>query len=248
MTGAFDLRGAFLARQKALSTALGVAVEFTDHGTTIGNASEANWHTMLRDFLPARYGVGPVTVVDSAGSKSQQIDLAIWDSQYSPNWFTSPGGDRFVPAESVYAVFEVKPKIDKTYVEYAGVKIQSVRDLKRVPAQIHHLGGRTSAPDPASKPILGGILALRSGWTSGLAGAAGRKAVLSQTGSQRLDVGIALDDLSFDHHVDDSLHFSPEGTQLIFFAIRLFQRLQPIATAFSPEMLAYEQALHARGQ
>lgn len=239
----FDLRKGFLARQRALLADLGVTADFTDHGTTIGDASEADWSGMLRDFLPARYGVGAVTVVDSAGNKSQQIDLAIWDQQYSPNWFTTPDGDRFIPAESVYAVFEVKPEIDKDYVEYAGTKIKSVRDLLRAPAPIHHVGGRSTAPDPDSKPILGGILALRGGWKTTLAGAAGKKAIRSQTGNRRLDIGIALNDLSFDHHVHGTIDYSPEGTQLIFFAIRLFQRLQPLATAFSPDMLAYEQAL-----
>ena len=152
----FDLRRAFLSRQKALAADLGVTADFTDHGTTIGDASEANWSKMLRDFLPARYGVGSVTVVDSRGSKSHQIDLAIWDQQYSPNWFTTPGGARFIPAESVYAVFEVKPSIDKERIEYAGAKVESVRDLVRVPAPIHHVQGQSTAPAPDSKPILGG--------------------------------------------------------------------------------------------
>lgn len=241
----FDLRSGFLARQKALGADLGITANFTDHGTTIGDASEADWSGMLRDFLPARYGVGAVTVVDSSGNKSQQIDLAIWDKQYSPNWFTTSGGDRFIPAESVYAVFEVKPELDKEYVDYAGTKIESVRDLLRVPAPIYHVGGQSTAPGPDSKPILGGILALRGGWKTTLAGAAGKKAIVSQTGNRRLDLGIALDDLSFDHHMDGTIEYSPLGTQLIFFAIRLFQRLQPLATAFSPDMSAYEQALQA---
>ena len=243
----FDLRKGFLARQNALVADLGVTGEFTDHGTTIGDASEADWVSMLRDFLPARYGVGAVTVVDSSGSKSQQIDLAIWDQQYSPNWFTTKSGDRFIPAESVYAIFEVKPEIDKEYVEYAGLKIESVRNLIRVPAPIHHVGGRSTAPDPDSKPILGGILALRSGWTTTLAGAAGRRAIQGQKGHRRIDIGIALADLSFDHSPAGQIEYSPPGTQLIFFAIRLFQRLQPLATAFSPDMLAYERALHGPG-
>ncbi|WP_404385904.1 hypothetical protein LL946_06325 [Knoellia locipacati] len=239
----FDLRKAFLARQRALIADLGITGDFTDHGTTIGDASEADWLSMLRDFLPARYGVGAVTVVDSAGRKSHQIDLAIWDQQYSPNWFTTSDGDRFIPAESVYAVFEVKPEIDKEYVEYAGLKIASVRDLVRVPAPIHHLGGRSTPPDLDSKPILGGIVALRSGWKTTLAGPAGKKAIHSQTGNRRIDLGIALDDLSFDHNLAGQIEYSPAGTQLIFFAIRLFQRLQPLATAFSPDMTAYEKAL-----
>src|SRR4051794_4894404 len=81
VTRPFNLNKAFAAKQNALVAALGVTIEFTSHGTTIGDDSEANWIGMLREFLPNRYGIGAATVVDSKGRQSHQIDVAIYDRQ-----------------------------------------------------------------------------------------------------------------------------------------------------------------------
>lgn len=83
LTKPFDLRAAFLAKQNALRSALQVTVEFTAHSTTISDASKAYWTGMLGEFLPSRYGVGPVFAVDSFGGQSQQIDVAVYDRQYA---------------------------------------------------------------------------------------------------------------------------------------------------------------------
>jgi hypothetical protein len=239
----FDLRRAFLAKQNALLAALNVTIEFTEHGTTIGDASEANWSAMLRQFLPARYGVGPVFAVDSVGRQSQQIDVAIYDRQYAPLWFQSPGGALFVPVESMYAVFEVKPEINKTLADYTGKKIASVRALHRTSAAIKHAGGVYPPQDPAKKPILGGVLAVRSGWTS-IEGQAAVRALTDLADDQRIDFGIALDALSFD--IDPStknISFSEPETQLIYFVMRVFERLQALGTALAIEIDKYESHL-----
>ena len=52
LTNEFDLRRAFIAKQNALIAALNVTVGFTPHGTTIGDASEANWVAMLSPDAP----------------------------------------------------------------------------------------------------------------------------------------------------------------------------------------------------
>src|SRR4051812_2320079 len=93
----FNLAKAFLARQQALAATLGVTASFTSHGTTIGDASEANWVQMLRSVLPTRYGISPIFAVDHQGRISEQIDIAIYDQQYAPLFFTSPAGVRIVP-------------------------------------------------------------------------------------------------------------------------------------------------------
>lgn len=239
LTRAFDLRGAFLAKQEALSTALKVTAEFTAHGTTIGDASEVDWTGMLSSFLPARYGVGPIFAVDSRGQQSHQIDVAVYDRQYAPLWFETPAGVRVVPVESVYAAFEVKPKIDKNLAEYAGEKIASVRALHRTSAPIRYVAGVYPAQDPATKPILGGLLALRSGWTQ-LDGRAGVAALTGLQGDRRIDIGIALDAQAFDVMPDGSITYSEPGTQLISFVLHLFERLQAIGTALAIEIDKYE--------
>ena len=240
----FNLPKAFLHRQDVLAAELGVTGAFTAHMTTIGDASEARWGSMLRSVLPNRYGVSPVFVIDHVGHISDQIDLAVYDQQYAPLFFTSPAGVRIIPAESVYAVFEVKQEINKSLADYSGDKIASVRRLARAPADIYSIAGRTPAPDPSSKPILGGILAAHWDWSDRDSPAA-RAAITGLVGAQHVDLGLALDTLAFDHALDGTLEYSPPGTQLIYFAIHLFRRLQPLATAFSPDLDVYERSLLA---
>jgi hypothetical protein len=62
---------------------LGLTPEFTDHPGTKGDASESRWVEVPREFLPERYGVGPIFAIDSVGGQSDQLDIAIFDQQYS---------------------------------------------------------------------------------------------------------------------------------------------------------------------
>jgi hypothetical protein len=51
--------------------------------------------------------VATAHVVDRLGAFSEQIDVAVFDRQYSPFIFYYQG-QTIIPAESVYAVFEAK--------------------------------------------------------------------------------------------------------------------------------------------
>lgn len=194
----FDLRNAYLRRQEQLLADLRVSAGFFDHPTAKGDANEVDWRAMLRGFLPGRYGIDPIFAVDSRGQQSEQIDLAIYDRQYAPLFFTSPAGDLVIPAESIYAAFEVKPHVDKAYVDYAGEKIASVRALHRTSAEIRHAGGIYPPQSPADKPIIGGLLAARSGW-SDIEGRAAARAVTSASSDRRLDLGLALGSRAFEN-------------------------------------------------
>jgi hypothetical protein len=90
-----------------------------------------------------------------------KLDLVIYDRQYSPLLFNQDGA-LYVPAESVYAVLEVKPELDKGTVEYAGKKAASVRALKRTSVPVPHAGG-VFEPRKLFE-ILAGIVALESSW------------------------------------------------------------------------------------
>lgn len=247
---AVDLSAAFLSRQKALSAELEIPLQFTSHPTAIGDATEANWTRMLKSFLPGRYEVGPIFALDAEGSQSQQIDLAIYDRQYSPLWFQA-GADRIVPVESVYAVFEVKQEVNAGYLKYAAEKAESVRSLKRTSAPIVDIYGTQPGPSLADRPILAGIVALRTSWADGLEGATGKKNLAKYSGAQHLDLGLALTDRAFDQIpstanlklLQEGLEYSREGTQLIFFVMHLFRRLQAIGTAPAVDLEVYEQAL-----
>ncbi|KPL86917.1 DUF6602 domain-containing protein [Herpetosiphon geysericola] len=131
------------------------------HPGTKGDASEKVWLQLLETYLPQRYQVATAHVVDSQGIFSEQIDVVIFDRQYSPFIFNYQG-QIIVPAESVYAVFETKQTINANYVEYAQNKVASVRRLHRTSLPIPHAGGYYP-PKPLIH-ILGGILTFDSDW------------------------------------------------------------------------------------
>lgn len=131
------------------------------HPGTKGNASERVWLELLQTYLPARYQAATAHVVDSQGTFSEQIDVLIFDRQYSPFIF-SYEGQTIVPAESVYAVFEAKQAVNADRVRYAQQKIASVRRLHRTSLPIPHAGG-TYPPKPLI-PIYGGLLTFESDW------------------------------------------------------------------------------------
>lgn len=236
------LRNAMVARQRALAAQLGVTSAFTAHPTTVGDAAEVNWTRMIRNYLPNRYGVGPILAIDADDRQSHQIDIGVYDQHYAPLWFETEGGVQIVPVESVYAVFEVKPEINRNYADYTGGKIASVRALRRTNGAFRHLGGTDTHPDLELKPILGGILSVRSGWTD-MEGKAAAAALTNLDPLRRLDLGIALDALSFDISRAGEIDYSDPDLQLIFFAMRLFHRLQLIGTALAVDIREYERRI-----
>lgn len=132
------------------------------HSGTKGNASEAVWLELLETYLPRRYQVATAHIVDSDGVFSEQIDVVVFDRQYSPFIFHYQG-QTIIPAESVYAVFEAKQTINADNVAYAKKKIASVRRLTRTSLPIPYAEG-TYRSKPLI-PILGGILAFESDWS-----------------------------------------------------------------------------------
>ena len=116
------------------------------HPDAKGDASEAVWLELLKTYLPERYRADKAYVVDSKGAFSDQIDVVVYDRQYSPFIFHYQG-ETIVPAESVYAIFEAKQTINANYVTYARKKVASVRTLHRTSLPIPHAGG-TYPPKP----------------------------------------------------------------------------------------------------
>ncbi len=135
------------------------------HPGTKGDASERVWLEMLTKYLPHRYRASKAHVVDSRGQFSEQIDVVIFDRQYSPFIFNYQG-ETVIPAESVYAVFEAKQAIDAEQVSYAQKKVASVRRLHRTSLPIPHAGGTHDAKVPAR--IMGGLLTFESDWKPAL--------------------------------------------------------------------------------
>jgi hypothetical protein len=118
----------------------------------------------------------------------------IHDAHFCPLLFEQ-AGHRYIPAESVYAVFEVKPELTRQYILYAAEKAASVRSLRRTSVPIVHAGGTFKPRKPFE--ILGGILATRSGWSPPF-GRAFEKALQECDPAGRLDIGAVAEHGAFE--------------------------------------------------
>ena len=131
------------------------------HPVAKGDASEQVWLGLFHTYLPKRYQAAKAFVVDSKGEFSEQIDIVIFDRQYSPFIFIF-NEQTIIPAESVYAVFEAKQAINAAEVDYAKGKVASVRRLHRTSLPIPYAKG--TYPPKALIPIYGGLLTFESDW------------------------------------------------------------------------------------
>ena len=239
----YDLKILFHGLQKQMVAKLEANREFINHPVTKGDASEVNWIEWLRNYLPKRYSVDKAFIIDCINKKSDQIDLVIYDRQYSPFVFNQDSVI-YIPAESVYAVFEVKQELNKSTIEYAGNKAESVRNLVRTSGDIHHAGGRYEKTEP--KKIISGILTLSSSWVSPYDDNLTR-CLLNLNEEQRLDLGCALFGGSFYVNYDLKVNIEnsiPEES-LIFFFLKLLGELQKLGTVTAMDINRYASALES---
>lgn len=258
-----DLRDLFNGLQTQMLASLNVDRVFIEHPGSKGDATEQRWIVFLRTYLPDRYKVDKAIVIDSTGNVSEQMDIVIYDAIYTPFIFNQDGF-MYIPAESVYAVFEVKQDV-KGYIDYAAQKVESVRRLKRTSVEMVNSGRRTSAR-PLTK-IIGGILTTTSSYS-------GTETVSKQLkelkGYQTLDLGCLCDTGSF--HVDyketrpdgidqtknefieqvyesrevNEIIFSDKKVSLFTFFLQLVSYLKSIGTVPAIDINAYLNAIDER--
>jgi hypothetical protein len=218
---------------------LAAAREAFGHPGTKGDASENVWLQLLQTYLPQRYQAEKAHVVDSKGTFSDQIDVVVYDRQYSPLVFKYEG-QIIIPAESVYAVFEAKQAINANHVGYAHAKVASVRQLHRTSLPITHAGG-TYAPRPLTH-IIGGILTLESDWSPPL-GDTLINALKTDSPDNRLDIGCVAAHGMFTCD-DKACHsVSPQPKPATAFLLELIARLQSLGTVPMIDTRAYAQWL-----
>lgn len=258
-----DLRELFNGLQTQMLASLNVDRVFIEHPGSKGDATEQRWIDFLRTYLPDRYKVDKAIVIDSTGNVSEQMDIVIYDAIYTPFIFNQDGF-MYIPAESVYAVFEVKQDV-KGYIDYAAQKVESVRRLKRTSVEMVNSGRRTSAR-PLTK-IIGGILTTTSSY-SGTETVS--KHLKELKGYQTLDLGCLCDTGSF--HVDyketrpdgidqtknefieqvyesrevNEIIFSDKKVSLFTFFLQLVSYLKSIGTVPAIDINAYLNAIDER--
>ncbi|MCX4192814.1 DUF6602 domain-containing protein [Methylophaga sp. OBS1] len=237
--GASFLRKAFAAEEQVLSLEISLAASSIPHSATAGSINERHFIDLLKRYLPKRYEVDSATVIDSEGKTSDQIDVVIFDNQYTPTLLDQKN-HRFVPAEAVYAVLEVKPKIDKAYLKYAAGKAKSVRTLRRTSVPIRHAGGEY--PSKAHFPIVAGIVAPTVDWRGGLDAKAFRSALEALKDKEAIDCGVGLISGAFDSFSGDLILKNGENS-LIYFVFRLLQQLQSMGTVPAVDWNSYATVL-----
>ena len=221
---------------------LAIARTAFEHSGTKGDASEGVWLELLQKYLPERYQAAPAHVVDSLGGFSDQIDVVVFDRQYSPFIFTFQG-KFIVPAESVYAVFEAKQAVNAGIVSYAQEKVASVRKLTRTSLPIPHAGG--TYPAKPLHHILGGVLALESDWSPAM-GATMKSALEGGHADGRLDLGCVAAHGVFTRDVGTGEYaLVTEGKPATAFLFELIARLQATATVPMIDIRAYARWLDA---
>ncbi len=208
------------------------------HPTDKGDVSEAAWLNMLGNYLPKRYQAARANVIDSEGNSSRQIDVLIFDRQYSPFIFKIEGGT-YVPAESVYAVFEVKQTINSSHISYAQNVVASVRTLQRTSLPIPHAGG-TYPPKPLAT-ILGGLLTFESDWEQPLGDSLLNALNTDHPG--RLDLGCVASHGLFGSDAEGNYTISLQPKAATAFLFELIARLQTMATVPMIDVRAYAKWL-----
>jgi len=205
---------------------LKTARETMGHSGAKGDATEEIWLQLLSKYLPERYCAAKAFVVDSRGASSDQIDVVIFDRQYTPFIFKYEK-QTIIPAESVYAVFEAKQAINLKHLKYAQEKVTSVRQLHRTSLPIPHAGG-TFSTKPLI-PIYGGILTFESDWKPAL-GKPLSKALDDETEAGRIDIGCVSSHGYFFLDKDDNYVINRGGKSTTLFLFKLISKLQSSGT------------------
>jgi hypothetical protein len=268
-----ELKSLFEGLQNQMISQLSTNREFIVHPGSKGDSLENAWIDWLSKYLPNRYSVDKAIVIDCEGKTSHQIDIVIYDNWFTPFVF-SQNGFHYIPAEGVYAVFEVKPDIygsaedGKNYIQYASEKIESVRVLKRTSTNMINSGVKMSAR-PLTK-IVGGFLSTTNTYTH-KNNKTIEKSIKENSGFKGLDIGCIADYGSF--HVNykgeedinlkepkdydkryseyyqnrtfESIKFSDKNNSLVSFFLQLTRYLQQaIGTVPAIDLNVYSRAIN----
>lgn len=205
------------------------------HPTDKGDASETVWIELLSKHLPKRYAVCKAHVVDSQGNFSDQIDVVVHDRQYSPLVFSFKDAV-FIPAESVYAVFEAKQEATAETIRYAQRKAASVRRLKRTSVPVPTVNGMQDPKDHGH--IICGLLTLSCSWKPPL-GQTLLDCLQTDQVEGTIDIGCVADAGVFFRRPDGSYDLQTIQRSTTRFFFELLARLQELGTVPMLDVRAY---------
>ncbi len=80
----------------------------SEHGPLTGDYREQTWMDLFRRIIPKKYSLTQgVMIIDSFGNISKEVDIAVYDEQYTPYIFQY-NALKFIPIEAVAVVIECK--------------------------------------------------------------------------------------------------------------------------------------------
>lgn len=239
-----DLRKILKHHQEHVLAGLEKSRAIFENAEAKGDATEFEWTKVIESFLPQRYKASAAFVLDADGERSDFIDAVIHDRHFCPLLFEQ-GGQVFVPAESVYATFEIKQNLDRGNILYAARKAASVRRLRRTSTSFVDSGARRGARPLFD--ILTGVLALESDWTPSFGPPFAEALSDAAEEATSIDLGCALRHGSFDVRWTDGgqpqIDISAPDVSLMFFLLRLFGRLQTLGTVPAIDLAEYGRTL-----
>lgn len=235
----FSLEQSFKDLQNGMLNEFNTTKNLT-HPTSKGDSFEISWLDMFKKYLPERYCAEKAFVIDSEGNCSDQIDIVIFDRHFSPFLFNK-NGVYYIPAESVYCVFEVKPEVTSETITYAGNKFESVKKLKRTSAPIYHAGGVISDPKAPIK-ITTGLLAGKSSYSDPF-GESFLQNVRALKDLKSMNFVCTLENGSFFVDNEEDEIISSTDTALIFFFLKMLETLQKQGTVTAMEINKYYNVL-----
>jgi hypothetical protein len=99
------------------------------HAGEQGRENEQSLTNLMTRLLPRSLGVGSGVLMDSAGKRSNQTDIVIYDSANQPTIMAQTTQVLF-PVENVFATAEVKTTLSSDELEDCGNKRKSLHKLK----------------------------------------------------------------------------------------------------------------------
>jgi hypothetical protein len=231
-----DLHRIFLHAQEQMLANLSASTVF-EHPTACGAATEQHWIDLFNRHLPERYLATSAFIIDADGRRSNQIDIAVYDRFYSPLLFYHDSSPH-IPAESVYAVFEVKQTLCAKWIADAGRKVASVRALRRTSAPLLSAGAVVPPKEPFR--ILAGILSLDAIWAGPFSDRVSTQ-LRRLKPEASLDLGCSLRQGAFEV-AGSAINFSDPKESLIYFFLRFLHRLQQLGAAPAMDLSAYFRA------
>ena len=156
-----DIKENYLKMERELATQLNYDV--TNHQLTAGSYREEIWVNFFRRMVPKKFNITrSVFIIDSNQNVSKEVDIAIYDEQYTPYIFNY-GLIKFIPVEAVAAVVQCKsrnlnPEDLEEWADSIDVLKTSNDSIVRLATYVHigklqEEGSRNSAIQTATKPI-----------------------------------------------------------------------------------------------